>query len=152
MSSFGLRSNAHLWLVAHEAHCLWVGVRIGRALFQALRIPERVKSMVRGGAARVNAGYHHDLALMGIQERVTQHHRELGRSERNVRAARVKSSDALLEREQTRVDRGALHATLSVITLAVCCPLRSSQVYEQQFALCLATRVLDFDLADGMRS
>ena len=108
--------------------------------------------MVSGGAARINASNHHDLALMGVQERVTQHHRELRRTEGHVRAARIKSTDALFEREQTRIDRSTLHTTLSIIALAVSCSLRACQVDKQQFTLSLATSVLDFDLADGMGS
>ena len=108
--------------------------------------------MVGGGAAWIDASNHHDLALMGVQERVTQHHRKLGSTERHVRAARIKSTDALFECEQTCIDRSTLHTTLSVITLAICCSFRASQVDKQQFTLSLAISVLDFDLADGMGS
>ena len=65
-------------------------------------------------------------------------------------ATGVKSTDALFKSEKTSVDRGTFHATLPVVTLAVCSSLRSGQIDQQQLALRFALLVLDFDNQDGV--
>ena len=76
--------------------------------------------MVTRRRTRVDTSDHDDLTLVRVQEGVTEDHSELGCAERHMRAARVQSSDTLLEGQQTGVDRGTLHTSLAIVALTVC--------------------------------
>ena len=108
--------------------------------------------MVRRGGSWVDTGDHDNLRISRFQEGVTENHCQLGGAEGHVGAASVKGSDTLFERKQTLVDFSSFHTSLSVITLAVGGALGSRQIYDQQFTSGLAGGVLDFDLADSVRS
>ncbi len=101
---------------------------------------------------RVDTGDHHDFRLMWIKERVSKNHSKLRCPERHVGAAWVKSSDALLKSQQTRVNWGSLHTSLSVVTLAVSCTFWTRQIDKQKFTQALATAILHFNLTHSMRA
>ena len=87
---------------------------------------------------------------MGVQEGVSEDHSQFRGTEGHVTAARVQSTDALLQSQETCVDRGTLHTPLPVVTLAVGGALRARQIDQKKLALSPTLAVLDFDLADSV--
>lgn len=98
------------------------------SLFQTFCVPECVNCMIRRRRPRVNARNHNNLRLLFCKERVSQHHRELGGSKRNVVTLHVQCSDAFFECQQTFVDLCTFQSSLTVVTLAVSCSFRSCQI------------------------
>lgn len=139
--------------ICHQTYSLWVWVSVWITLLESLCISQRVQCMISWGGARVYASDHDNLGGMGVQERVTEDHGQLGSTERNVRAARVQCSNTLFQCQETLVNLSTFHSTLPIITLTVSCTLWARQIDYQKLSLNLTIGAIsNFDLADGVRS
>lgn len=111
----------------HVSHLLHIGVHFLCAWiwFQSLSIPESIQSVVSWWRSRVYTCNHHDLWTIGVQERVSQNHSQLGCTEGDVSTIRFERSDAFLECKQTFVDFSSFKSSLPIVTLCVLCSLWS---------------------------
>ena len=107
--------------------------------------------MVCRASSRVETRYHHNLRVSRSDKRVSENHSQLRRSEWNVVAVTIESSDTLFEGQQTLIDFCSLEPPLSIVALTVSCPLRTGQIYQQKFSVLLP---VDFNrnLTDGVTS
>ena len=119
--------------------------------FQSFSISQRVQSMISRWWPRVNAGNHDDIDLIA-QERVSEDHRQLRSSEWNMPALCVKGSNAFFKRQETLVDLCTFHSPLPIVTLGICCSLRSRQVNKKQLSYWFSCAVFNFYLANCVRS
>ena len=110
--------------------CILVGFVRAAVSLQSLSVSQSVQCVVSRWRSRVDACDHNNFRI-AAKERVSQHHWQLGRSERNVTTFLINCSYALFQSKQALIDLRTLHSSLPVVTLCVSCSFWTSQVNKQ---------------------
>jgi len=126
------------------------------AFFQSFSIPQSVECVVSAGASRADTSQHQDFYFFTRLEGITQHHRQLGATERHMLTLNaldfcgVNSSDTFFKPQERLVDLSTFSLSIFIITDTVSSSLTASQVDQEKFTALLNTLFLDLDLANGM--
>lgn len=114
---------------------------IGCILFKSACIPKSVKRMICWGTSRGYAGNHHDSDLVFLlfrrswvlhHEGISKNHCQFTGTEWDVCTfiawvlSHIKASNAFLQSKKALVDLSTFQSSLSVVALAIRCPLTSS--------------------------